>query len=176
MYCLVYSNASDVKGTTTVDCNHAYWLARFYGDEGLTATAVIKQMEAFTDRLSNKMRMGFLNKPEAVLGQALQTRLCSRIQYSWLAFPAVLVVATNGLLAWTMYQGSRRQGRVMVWKTSILPLLFYSQRFVVQTAGDVSDGPPEPLQRDESAREPLLDLDQMEAEARQRKVRFEVFH
>lgn len=59
----------------------------------------------------------------------------------------------------------------MVWKTSILPFLFYSERFVVQNGEDVSAYSAEASRRDE-AKEPLLDLDRMEADARQRVVRF----
>lgn len=174
--CLTTSYGNDDSGSTpTVDCDEAYWLAKFYSDDGTTADTITKRIEAFTDRLSNKMRMGLLNKPEAVFGQVLQMAVCSRIQYGWLAFPAVLVAVTNGLLAWTMYQSSRRLSRVMVWKTSILPFLFYSEQFVVHNAEDVLADSTESLRRGEGAREPLLDLDQMEAEARQRKVRFDVF-
>lgn len=173
--CSAFSEINDVEVATQVSCGKAYWLASFYSVEGTTAAAIIKQIEAFTDRLSNKMRMGLLNDPEFVSGQVLQATVCSRMQYCWLAFPAVLVGATNGLLAWTMFQSFRRRGRVMVWKTSILPLLFYSEQFVVQNAEDVSSDSTELLRRKEGAREPLLDLGQMEAEARQRIVRFEAF-
>lgn len=173
--CTANSFANDSEIAPMVECDGAYWLARFYSDEGTATANIFERIDAFTERLSNKIRMGLLNDPETVSGQVLQMTVCSRMQYSWLAFPAVLVAATNGLLAWTIFQSSRRRGRVMVWKTSILPFMFYGQQFVVQNAEDVSAGSSEPLRRDEGSREPLLDLDQMEAEARQRKVRFEAF-
>lgn len=158
-----------------IDCGQTFWLASFLDDNGTTAASIIKRIEGFTDRLSNKMRMGFLNDPETVSGQVFQVTVCTKIYYNWLAFPAVLVAVTSGLLAWTMFRSSRRQGRVMVWKTSILPFLFYGERFVVQNGEDVSADSTERLRRAEGAKEPLLDLDQMETEAKQRKVRFDMF-
>lgn len=159
-----------------IECSEKFWLTSFLNENEMTAANIIKRMQAFADRLSNKMRMGFLNEPETVSGQVLQMTVCSRIHYSWLAFPAVLVALTSGLLAWTMFRSTRRQGRVMVWKTSILPFLFYSERFVVQNGEDVSTDPPESLRRDDGAKEPLMDLDHMEREAKQRKVCFDMFN
>lgn len=150
-----------------------YWLESFFDDNGTTAASIIERVKTFTDRISNKLRMGLLNNPEVVSGQVLQASVCSRIYYSWLTFPAVLVAVTSGLLAWTMFQSSRHPGREMVWKTSILPFLFYGERFVVQNGEDVSGHSTGSSRRDE-AKESLLSLDQMEEEARQRKVRFDV--
>lgn len=171
--CFADLNFSSLENTTQVYCGKEYWLARFYSDNGTTVDRIIKQFQDFTDRLSNKLRMGLLNDPEAVSGQVLQATVCSRMNYSWLTFPAVLVAATSGLLAWTMFRSSRRRVREMVWKTSILPFLFYGDRFVVQNGEDVSGYSTESPRRDEA--EPLLDLDQMETEARQRVVRFNVY-
>lgn len=157
-----------------INCGETYWLSRLYDDNGTTAGSIMKRIEAFTDRLSNKMRMGLMNDPETVYGQVQQATVCSRIDYRWLAFPAVLVAVTSGLLAWTMYRSSRNPGREMVWKTSILPFLFYSDRFVIQNGEDMaagSAGSP----RGDGLKEPLLDFDQMEAEAKQRLVRFNAF-
>lgn len=173
-----------VENTTdaTMACGQESWLARFYNDEGTAAASIIGRMEGFADRLSNKMRMGLLDDAETVPGQVLQMSVCSRIQYSWLAFAVVLVAVTSGLLAWIIFQSSRgrgrgrRRGRVKVWKTSILPFLFYGEQFVVQNGENMSADSIESLRREEGAKEPFLDLDQMEAEAKQRRVRFDVFN
>lgn len=172
--CYTAPNFDSTGDNWHLQCGETYWLSRLYDDSGTTATGIIKQIEEFTDRLSNKMRMGLMNNPEKVYGQVQQAAVCSRIDYRWLAFPAVLVAVTSGLLAWTIFRSSRRPGREMVWKTSILPFLFYGDRFVVQNGEDMSAesaGSP----RSDGPKEPLLDLDQMEAEAKQRVVRFNAF-
>lgn len=171
--CSAHSSINSPENTTQIYCDEKYWLSRFYNDGGTTAASIIKRFEAFADRLSNKMRIGLLNNPEAVSGQVLQITVCLRIHYSWLSFPAVLTAVTSSLLAWTMVQSSRRQGREMVWKTSILPFLFYGERFIVQNGEDMSGHSAESSRRD-GPKEPLLDLNQMEAEARQRVVQFDV--
>lgn len=158
-----------------LQCGETYWLSRLYDDNGTTAASIIKRIEEFTDRLSNKMRMGLLNSPETLYGQVLQATVCSRIDYRWLAFPAVLVAVTSGLLAWTIFRSSRHPGREMVWKTSILPFLFYGDRFVLQNGEDVS-AESAGSRRSDGPKEPLLDLDRMEAEAKQRVVRFDVYN
>lgn len=172
--CSAWSSLDGLQKNMQMNCGKAYWLARFYRDDGTTAGSLIKRIEAFTDRLSNKMRMDLLNTPKAVSGQVLQATVCSRVQYSWLTFPAVLVTVTSGLLVWTIFQSSRRRGREMIWKTSILPFLFYGDRFIVQNGEDVSAYSTESPRRN-GADEPLLDLKRMETDARQQKVRFHVF-
>lgn len=165
---------SSPLNTKTITCAEKFWLASLFADNGPSATSVIEGVEAFTDRLSNKIRLGLLDNPDLVYGQILQATVCSRIHYSWLTFPAVLVSVTSGLLGWTIFQSSRRRGREMIWKNSILPFLFYGDRFVVQNGEDVSAYSTEALQRGEP-QEPLLDLDRMELEARQQVVRFNAF-
>lgn len=173
--CTAQSLGNGTERTTQIECGKAYWLAGFYNERGTTASSIIKRIESFTDRLSNKIRMGLLNSPETVSGQVLQVTVCSRIQYGWLTFPAVLVAVTSGLLAWTMFWNSRHRGCEMVWKTSILPFLFYGERFVVQNGEDVSAYSIDPV-RGDRAKEPLLDLDRMKADARQQKVRFDAYN
>lgn len=173
--CSAMSFLNKTGNTMQINCDKEYWLANFYSDDGTTGSSIIKRIESFTDRLSNKLRTGLLNTPESVSGQVLEVTVCSKINYSWLTFPAALVAVTSGLLAWTMFQSSRRRGREMVWKTSILPFLFYGDRFVVQNGEDVSGHSTESSRRD-GAKEPLLDLHRMEAEARQQAVRFDAFN
>lgn len=165
---------SSPNNGTTINCGEKYWLASLFAEKGEKAASTIQRIEDFTDRLSNKMRMGFLNNPNGVSGQVLQAAVCSRIHYSWLTFPAALVAVTSGLLVWTMFRSSRRRGREIVWKTSILPFLFYGERFVVQNGEDTSAHSTESL-REDGAKETFLDLGQMESEARRRVVRFNVF-
>lgn len=168
--CFAESSPDD----TDVICERSDWLISFYNHDGITTSDIFEQFEAFTDRLSNKIRMGLLGKPEYIFGQTLQTTICVSIGYEWLAFPTVLLFATSSLLAWTMFSNWRRRGCDVVWKASILPFLFYSERFVVQNGEDVS---AESTQSSRGAtKETLMDLDQMQSEAKQQVVRFNVFN
>jgi hypothetical protein len=73
-----------------LDCGNAFWLAKFYNATGTTAIAITEQIGAFTDRLSNKLRMGLLSQPEAVFGQVHETTVCNAINYQWLLYPTIL--------------------------------------------------------------------------------------
>lgn len=160
-----------------INCNKSYWLSRFYDDNGITTSDIINRFETFADRLSNKLRMGLLGNPEHIFGQTLQTTICVDIDYRWLTFPTALVLITSGLLMWTIFRSWRRQRCEYVWKTSILPFLFYSERFVVQNGEDVSaESTTSNSKRRDAAKEALMDLDQMEIEAKQQLVRFDVFN
>ena len=84
--CNAWTTLNDTETESWIVCDEVYWLPKFYNDEGTTAASIIKRIEAFTDRLSNKMRMGFLNDPETVSGQVLQMTVCSR--YSTAGWPS----------------------------------------------------------------------------------------
>lgn len=155
-----------------LDCDNSYWLSRFYDDNGITTSDIFERFEAFADRISNKIRMGLLGNPEHIFGQTLQTTVCVGIDYQWLTFPMVLVFITSGLLTCTIFRNWRRRDCEIVWKTSILPFLFYSEGFIVQNGEDMSVE----LSRRGTAKERLMDLDQMQAEAKQQVVRFYVFN
>lgn len=155
-----------------IDCGNSYWLSMFYKDNGITTSDIVERFESFANRFSNKIRMGLLGDPEYVFGQTLQTTICVDIDYRWLAFPTVLAILTSGLFIWTVLRNGRRHD--IVWKTSILPFLFYSERFVVQNGEDMS-ADSDRSSRD-AAKEALMDLDQMQTEAKQQLVRFNVFN
>lgn len=59
----------------------------------------------------------------AVVGQAFQERTFVRVRWAWLVLPAVLVVAAAGVLQAEVVVNRRRGG--LLWKSSVLPLLFY---------------------------------------------------
>lgn len=158
-----------------VDCDHSYWLSRFYDDNGITTSDIINRFEIFADRISNKLRTSLIGDPEYIFGQTLQTTICVDIDFRWLTFPTVLALITTGLLMWTIVRGWRRRGCEIVWKTSILPFLFYSERFVVQNGEDMSGASTtSDSSRRDAAKEALMDLDRMEIEAKQQVVRFNI--
>lgn len=58
-------------------------------------------------------------------GVVYANKVCVRFDWQWLMFPAVLIViAALLLMAVILREGARDQQRP-IWKSSILPLLFY---------------------------------------------------
>ncbi|KAI1082146.1 hypothetical protein F5B20DRAFT_23841 [Whalleya microplaca] len=166
--CSAYSYSS---GRKKLDCHDEFWLAKLYSDDGITVSGVVEIVEAFTDRLSNKLRMGLINNPSEVLGQVWSTTVCTTTDRRWLLFPTVHIAVTAGLLSWSVMRTWRHRGHELLWKSSVLPFLLYGERFVVQNDEDVSassiDSSP--------AEGRPLNLRQMESEAKQREVRFRRF-
>ncbi|KAJ2988808.1 hypothetical protein NUW58_g3785 [Xylaria curta] len=166
--CLVA--AAGDPSITSINCEDQFWLAKFTSDAGATAASIMNRVEAFGNRLSNKIRMGLLDdNPGSVLGQVLETTVCTTIYYKWLLFPTILVAVTSGLLLWSLVQSWKNQDHELLWKSSILPLLFYGDRFITKNYGDVETNGESRLGAEDKM---LLGLKEMEIEAKRRMVRF----
>ncbi|KAK7753333.1 hypothetical protein SLS62_004623 [Diatrype stigma] len=62
-------------------------------------------------------------------GVAWRTTVCTVVHWEWLSFSAALVFLTTVLLALTIAKNWRERHVRPVWKNSLLPLLFYGDRF-----------------------------------------------
>ncbi|KAF9876171.1 hypothetical protein CkaCkLH20_06114 [Colletotrichum karsti] len=58
-------------------------------------------------------------------GSSSRTSVCIRMDWPWLLYPAGLLALTSTLLATAVVQSCRDRGKRPVWKSRILPLLFY---------------------------------------------------
>ncbi|KAI0543984.1 hypothetical protein F4679DRAFT_566587 [Xylaria curta] len=125
-------------GVVALEAADGEWLTSFYKNNGTTAAEIIDQVTAFTDNFSNKLRTGLISSPDLIRGQALATNVCTSIHYNWLFFPAILVALTGGLLCWTLVQNYKHRSNELSWKSSTLPLLFYSERFVVENVEEIT--------------------------------------
>jgi hypothetical protein len=62
------------------------------------------------------------------MGAVIETIICIKFDWEWLLFPIILVSVT-GVLLLLMILKSYKQPDKPVWKTSLLPLLFYGPRY-----------------------------------------------
>lgn len=101
---------------------------------------------------------------EAVKGEVWETTTCFEVNLGWLALPAVITLLVLVVLIWTIARGAVK-GEV-VWKSSILPLMYYRDKLEVMRydAGAQSDPAHE--------REGMLDKRQLEEDSRDVKVIF----
>lgn len=106
---------------------------------------------------------------EAVMGQVWQTSLCFEMNVAWLALPAVMTFLTLLALLWTMVFYGASTGEV-VWRSSILPFVYYREKLVVVRQGDGSATIPLP------EREPLLTEREMEKDSKLVRVRLSLDH
>lgn len=77
---------------------------------------------------------------EALAGDVWETTTCFAVDMAWLVLSTVITASTVLVLAWTVWRGAARDE--VVWKSSILPLVYYRDRMVVVRQGDGAVGIP----------------------------------
>ncbi|SPJ82045.1 uncharacterized protein FTOL_09450 [Fusarium torulosum] len=143
-----------MTGGGGIDCGDAWWLLPLFNS---TYASLDKAFGQFTTAMTNNFRMqvntgGFSDKPDRVIGTVTEMAICTTFDWRWVLLPAGLMVVTMVLLISAVMQ-SYKNSTVPVWKTSILPLLFYGP--------NVMDGTQE------------TNLDELQKEAGKIRVNFQ---
>ncbi|CAJ0549714.1 Ff.00g033270.m01.CDS01 [Fusarium sp. VM40] len=123
-----------VTGGGGIDCGSKWWLLPLYNS---TYESLDKAFGQFTTAMTNNFRMqantgGFSDKPDRVVGTVTEMAICTTFDYRWVLLPAGLMAITTILLICAVVQ-SNKDSAVPVWKTSILPLMFYGPHVVDAT-------------------------------------------
>ena len=124
-------NADGTSGTGS------FWLENVASMPFRTRDDVGKYLDDVAESLTRKMRMG-MNADETgegkaadVLGLAMQTTVCFAVTWDWLILPAALTVMAVLALTWKLIIDARGLGHgEMVWKGSLLPLLYHREHFL----------------------------------------------
>ncbi|KAM0488414.1 hypothetical protein ACHAP7_001408 [Fusarium lateritium] len=137
-----------------IDCYDKWWLLPLYNS---TFESLDNAFGHFTTAMTNNFRMqvntgGFSDKPDRVIGTVTEMAICTTFDWRWVLLPAGLMAVTMVLLICAVVQ-SYKNSTVPVWKTSILPLLFYGP--------NVNDGTQE------------TNLDELQKEAGKTRVKFQ---
>ncbi|KAK3319127.1 hypothetical protein B0H66DRAFT_603684 [Apodospora peruviana] len=127
-----------------IDCGEAWWLAQFWEQKNATFASILDRFAAFATAVTNSFRLGTGRAPgttDRVFGTAYRTVPVTVIKWRWLLFPAVLLTVEAGVLGYMITKSWRAAPRrEMVWKSSILPLLYYRDLFFDD--GDGGGGGP----------------------------------
>lgn len=124
---------------TSMKCPSTWWLEPLLNGGNASFESISAVISRMADAITNQLRMNgtdFYGNPSNVTGTAFQTVVCTQFQWGWLLFPAAVVLASAVLLVATAWRSSSRWGRVRanrggsqvevpVWKSSLLPLMFY---------------------------------------------------
>ncbi|KAK2729537.1 hypothetical protein CKAH01_02511 [Colletotrichum kahawae] len=153
-----------------ISCEGGFWVDAFFNSGNATfddiSTAFDNMATALTNRMRAKGREFLTEARSFTNGTSVEMSICMRVDWPWLVYPGVLLVLTSILLGVTYAQSCRDRGRRPIWKSSILPLLFY---------GAETQQPNLDKQRDSlDARQalPLMQLAELEAIADTTKARF----
>ncbi|EQB55347.1 hypothetical protein CGLO_04732 [Colletotrichum gloeosporioides Cg-14] len=151
-------------------CQGGFWADAFFNSGNATFNDISAAFDNMATALTNRMRAKgreFLTEARSFTnGTAVEMSICMRVDWPWLVYPGVLLVLTLVLLATTYAQSCRDRGRRPIWKSSILPLLFYGAE-TQHTYLDTQRGSLDARQA-----LPLMQLAELEAIADATKARF----
>ncbi|KAH0425154.1 hypothetical protein CcaCcLH18_11173 [Colletotrichum camelliae] len=143
-------------------CKSNFWLSELWYQGNATVELVSGHFVDIATAVTNQLRRG-LGRQEGsmseVEGQALQHVVFVVIDKGWLAFPAMLLGLEAVLLVLMIARSWRLRDEEAVWKSSILPLIFYKSQFA--GSGQVF-----------ASGERLMTVKEMETDARNIRVKF----
>ncbi|OTA63214.1 hypothetical protein K449DRAFT_433322 [Hypoxylon sp. EC38] len=145
-----------------IECDQMWWLASLYNNKEASFDTLSAAFGQFVTAVTNKIRTTGTsnynyNGHEVVEGAVTEMTVCIEFQWKWLIMPTALVAATAAILIAIITQNLRNHEQP-VWKSSLLPLLYYGFR---QRA----------YQEDLST--PVMDLTEMNRAAANRRAKFQ---
>ncbi|KAF6816369.1 hypothetical protein CSOJ01_02992 [Colletotrichum sojae] len=160
---------NEVLGDISCD---SWWIDALYKNGNATQESIKNAFDGLATAMTNYMRTDtwrdteLRNKPPAfVAGSATHTFICIRAEWQWLLYPGILPLLTAVLLAEACIRSHRDHEQQPVWKSAILPFLFYDIKpRVVRSTWD-RDGTREAV--------PLLKLRDLERLADRTVARFD---
>ena len=178
----------DTRYGNEINCGDKFWLAQLYSKANATAAAIARQVDDVAVGMTSKMRQNgsrgpqdFRNpQPESATrdlaeGTVLQNDVCTVVDWKWLLLPVVLAALAAVLLGSAVVRSWIHRRERPVWKSTVLPILFYKESFEraggvlvppASPAGSVGDG------MGHGAR--ILEMPEMEKLAGKLVVRFEL--
>ncbi|KAF4334284.1 hypothetical protein FBEOM_11869 [Fusarium beomiforme] len=117
-----------------LDCGDQWWLPPLYNStfDGLNAAFGVFSTAITNNFRKQRTKGKDIKEVDKVLGQATEMAICTVFDWRWVLLPAGLMAITLVLLIVAVVQGFTNP-RMPVWKTSILPLLFYGPNVVERT-------------------------------------------
>jgi hypothetical protein len=108
------------------ECGDRWWLTPLYNS---SYEALDTAMDEFTTAITNNLRKQATmtlgdSGSDKVTGTVNETSICTVFDWRWVLLPAGLMVVTIALLIHVVVQNYANKA-LPIWKTSVLPLLFY---------------------------------------------------
>lgn len=115
---------------TAMVCSGTWWFNDIFNGGNASTATISKFMKRDFDSLSAQLRTigtDWDGNPTKVSRTAYDTAVCVLFRWEWLFYPLSLVIAASVLLLLLLISGSRTagSGREVIWKSSVLPFLFY---------------------------------------------------
>ncbi|KAK1638966.1 hypothetical protein BDP81DRAFT_447859 [Colletotrichum phormii] len=160
-----------IGNSSQLQCQTGWWLDALYSGGLATFDSLASAHDNMSVAITNRMRLNGRSWSETETsnsyqeGTCNQTSICVRLEAWWLLYPAALLVLTSALLVAAYVQSCRDSGKQPIWKSSILPLIFYNIS-EEHSSNERNDG------REIGSSVPLLQLSELESRADKTIVSF----
>lgn len=119
-----------VGNYTSMNCAGTWWLNPMFNGGNASIDSIREVMKRGFDSLSAQLRMNGTDwdgNPTNVSGIAYDTVVCVVFRWEWLFYPLGLVVGASVLLLLLLASnlGTAKSRKHAIWKSSVLPFLFY---------------------------------------------------
>lgn len=134
----VISAGGENKQQLQFNCGDRWLLDRLYDRGRISFENIAKAYDGMIVATNNRLRGYFKSKHGEVLftkGYALEAVVCIHATWLWLAYPGALLLLAAGLLVAAYVQSCRERDGQPIWKSTILPLLFYNVHTAVGDRG-----------------------------------------
>lgn len=108
-----------------MSCPQAWWLNDLYNSGNASTSSINAFMKRGFDSFTAQLRAigtDWEGRPSAATGIVLEMAVCTRFRWEWLMYPLAMVLGTLILLGAVIASGLKRD---VIWKSSVLPFLFY---------------------------------------------------
>ncbi|KAF4974124.1 hypothetical protein FZEAL_8933 [Fusarium zealandicum] len=162
----------DYRQGTEVSCGSRWWLADLWNDGNAGVESVSDTFSIITDAMTNKFRFGLGREngtTDSVVGVALRRLSYNTIVWQWMGLPTVLLLIETIILLWMMARSWTHKDE-MIWKSNVLPLVYYSDHFAGMEGSRV--GNTKGLRGGVVFQESLMTIQEMEKDADDVKIKF----
>lgn len=145
----VWPDDTALVGLAEPDCSNQFWLSPLWNTRNASFASLATAMDALAAAVTNKFRTDgqpnwYEEEEEAggeqhtdwALGVVYETTVCVAVNWEWLLMPIILAALSTLLLGAMIVQGLRNGEQQPVWKSSVLPLLFYGPDNDTRLAGE----------------------------------------
>ncbi|KAK8037357.1 hypothetical protein PG991_000703 [Apiospora marii] len=111
-------------------CDNTWWLGNIFNGGNATISSINTFLNTGFKSFTNQIRTygkDWHNNTLVASGTMMETTVCTEFNWVWLIYPLVLLFATFILFIAVLLSSSGMFGYVeeTIWKSSVLPLLFY---------------------------------------------------
>ncbi|KAF4867448.1 hypothetical protein CGCSCA1_v013408 [Colletotrichum siamense] len=149
-------------------CGEKWWFGPLFNQGNVTNQTISEAHDGMAQAITNRIRANKLD-PEgahaAVRGTQKKMTICIRAEWPWLAYPGILLMVSACLLLETVVKSCGDRDNRPMWKSSILPLLFYDVNvaYTLTASGK---------QKHSRSKMPLMQLDDLKSLADTTVARF----